>query len=44
MKYFPNGKVKEYNFRDGLIFEGEYLDGKRCGTGKEFYYGNKIKF
>ena len=24
-----NGKVKEYNNEDEVIFEGEYLDGKR---------------
>ena len=40
----PNGKVKEYNcFDDKLIFEGEYLDGKRNGIGKE-YENNKIIF
>ena len=35
-----NGKVKEYHdFDDKLIFEGEYLNGKRNGNGKE--YDNK---
>ena len=30
-----NGKVKEYK-NGNLIFEGEYLNGKRNGKGKEF--------
>ena len=31
-----NGKVKEYNYSFGkLIFEEEYLNGKRNGIGKE---------
>ena len=29
-----NGKVKEYNYKGELIFEGEYLNGKRNGKGK----------
>ena len=32
-----NGLVKEYNYNGVLIFEGEYLNGKRNGKGKEFY-------
>ena len=37
-------KGKEYDcFNNELIFEGEYLNGKRNGTGKE-YDGNRIKF
>ena len=32
-----NGKGKEYNFNTGkLIFEGEYLNGKRNGKGKKY--------
>ena len=31
------GKVKEYNKYGKLIFEGEYLNGKRNGKGKEYY-------
>ena len=31
------GKVKEYNKNNELIFEGEYLNGKRNGMGKEFF-------
>ena len=31
------GKGKEYDEYDGeLIFEGEYLNGKRNGKGKEY--------
>ena len=36
-----NGRVKEYYF-GGLIFEGEYLNGKRNGKGK--LYDGKGKF
>ena len=31
-----NGKVKEYNDEDVLVFEGEYLNGKKNGKFKEF--------
>ena len=31
-----NGKVKEFNEEDNLIFEGEYLNGKRNGKGREY--------
>ena len=31
-----NGKVKEYNDNNILIFEGEYLNGLRNGKGKEY--------
>ena len=34
-----NGKVKEYNQNDELIFEGEYFDGKKSGIGKEYCNG-----
>jgi len=27
-----------------LIFEGEYLNGKRNGNGKEYYSNSNIKF
>ena len=33
-----NGKVKEYNDNNILIFEGEYLNGLRNGKGKEYNY------
>ena len=38
-----NGKVKEYDNYGHLIFEGEYLNGKRNGKGKEYKDG-KIEF
>ena len=37
----PNGKGKEFNYEDELVFEGEYLRGERNGKGKE-YKGNFI--
>ena len=40
-----NGKVKEYDYYNGkLIFEGEYLNGKRNGKGKEYYNNGKLIF
>ena len=40
-----NGKVKEYeNIYDRLIFEGEYLDGKRNGKGKEYDFYGRLTF
>ena len=30
------GNIKEYDFDDILIFEGEYLNGERNGKGKEY--------
>ena len=40
-----NGKVREYvgDF-DTEIFEGEYLNGKRNGKGKEYWYNSKLRF
>ena len=44
-KYDTNGKVKEYLISsDILVFEGEYLNGKRNGEGKEYYDNKKLKF
>ena len=42
--YESNGKVKEYNlYFDKLKFEGEYLNGKRNGKGKEYdFEGNLV--
>ena len=37
-------KKKEYNFDDELIFEGEYLNGKRNGKGKEYNFYGKLIF
>ena len=40
-----NGFGKEFtNDDDKLIFEGEYLNGKRNGKGKEYNYDGKLKF
>ena len=40
-----NGKVKEYSgWRSRLIFEGEYLNGKRNGKGKEYTLKGLLKF
>ena len=41
-----NGKgyIKEYNYDGILIFEGEYLNGKRHGKGKEFNEYNELLF
>ena len=37
-----NGKVKEYNKYGKLRFEGEYLNGKRNGKGKEYNDGELV--
>ena len=40
-----NGKVKEYNeYNSKLFFDGEYLNGKKNGYCKEYYYDGDIKF
>ena len=45
--YGDNGEGKEF-YNDGkLLFEGEYLNGKRNGKGKEYYheyYHNKLLY
>ena len=38
-----NGKVKEYDYKGKLRFEGEYLNGKMNGKGKEYKDG-KLEF
>ena len=41
--YESNNMGKEYDgYNDELIFEGEYLNGKRNGKGKEYKSGNLI--
>ena len=36
-------KGREYNsYNDALIYEGEYIKGKRSGLGKEFYFDKVI--
>ena len=37
-----NGKVIEYHADGDLGFEGEYLNGKRSGKGKEYYPNNQL--
>ena len=38
-------KGKEYNaYNDNLLFEGEYLNGKRNGNGKEYDSEDKLIF
>ena len=40
-----NGVGKEYYSNFELEYEGEYLNGKRNGKGKEYYnYGGKLRF
>ena len=40
-----NGKGKEYlKHNDELVFEGEYLNGKRNGKVKEYYYNGQLIF
>ena len=39
-----NGKGKEYNEYNELLYEGEYINGKRDGKGKEYGQNNKIIF
>ena len=38
-----NGKVKFYDSGGNLCFDGEYLNGKKSGKGKEFF-GGKLYF
>ena len=41
--YESNNMVKEYDgYSDELIFEGEYINGKRNGKVKEYKSGNQI--
>jgi len=43
--YELNGNTKEYNeFDDNIEFEGEYLNGKRNGKGKEYYFNGNLRF
>ena len=42
--YELNGKGKEYDYDCNLLFEGEYLNGKRNGKGKEYYFNGNLRF
>ena len=45
VEYRSDGKVKEYSlYNDQLIFEGEYLNGKRNGKGKEYDLAGELIF
>ena len=35
---------REYNYYGKLIYEGEYLNGKRNGKGKEYNFKGKLEF
>ena len=37
-----NGKIKEYEYNNIIKFEGEYLNGKRNGKGKEYRFGDLV--
>ena len=38
------GFLKEFNFDNKLIFEGEYLYGQKNGKGKEYYNDGTLKY
>ena len=43
--YETNTRAKIYNaYNDEIIYEGEYLNGKRNGIGKEYYDTSVLKF
>ena len=42
-KYYKNGFINEYDHNHKLLFEGDYLNDKRNGKGKE-YYNDKLEF
>ena len=45
IKYETKTKGKEYNsYNDKLLFEGEYLNEKKNGKGKEYYYNGELIF
>ena len=39
-----NGKGKEFNYNEELIFDGEYLNGERNGKGKEYDGYGALRF
>ena len=43
IEYESNSKGKEYNYDNILLFEGEYLNGKRW-TGKGFNLKRKVEY
>ena len=43
--YETNTRAKIYNaYNDEIIFDGEFLNGKRNGKGKEYYDNSVLKF
>ena len=38
------GLIKEYDYYDYLIFEGEYLNGEKNGKGKEYDGNGNLQF
>ena len=38
------GLIKEYFLYGQLVFEGQYLNGKRNGKGKEYNYNYEVIF
>ena len=43
--YELNGNVKEYNeLFDNIEFVGKYLNGKKNGKGKEYYFNGNLRF
>ena len=42
--YEKDGKCKEHNFNNKLIFEYDCLNGKKIGKGKEYYIDGNLKF
>ena len=39
-----DGRGKEYDRSGKLLFEGEYLNGKKHGKGKEYDFFGELKF
>ena len=43
IEYESDGKAREYYYyNDNLVYEGEYLNGKRNGKGKEYNYNDNF--
>ena len=38
------GYIKEYDYNNKLIFEGEYLNGKKNGKGKKYYWNGQLEY
>ena len=44
LNILDNGINKVYSLNGKLMFEGEYLNGKRNGKGKEYNFNNNLKY